>query len=89
MNLQRTIIFFLSFSYFFHSKPHFEFTADALTDGTLPVTVCGFCKNEGHTRDECPDEVQRLEIPPLPPLSNKQRMVLDSVCNYVFSKLNE
>jgi len=68
------------------NKPHFEFTADALTDGTLPVTVCGFCKNEGHTRDECPDEVQRLEIPPLPPLSNKQRMVLDSVCNYVFKQ---
>ncbi|XP_076812263.1 terminal uridylyltransferase 7-like isoform X3 [Clavelina lepadiformis] len=62
----------------------YEFTVDTITGGKFPVSVCGLCKKEGHSRKNCPDEIHTLQICALPPLTSQHGAVLDRVCEAMF-----
>ncbi|XP_063311049.1 terminal uridylyltransferase 7 isoform X2 [Pelobates fuscus] len=58
----------------------YEFNKPIFTKGKLPTVVCNVCKREGHRRKDCPEDFKKIELDPLPPLTDKFRKLLDHVC---------
>ena len=57
----------------------FSFSANHLTDGTVPAVLCAVCSAEGHVTSSCPEE----QLPPLiqlPSLRQDYVRVLDRIC---------
>lgn len=63
----------------------YRFNKSTFTADVAVPLVCEVCKEEGHTKDECPaEELSALE--PLPPVDKKMLLWLDALCAEVYEK---
>uniref|UniRef100_A0A8B9GEQ5 Terminal uridylyl transferase 7 n=1 Tax=Amazona collaria TaxID=241587 RepID=A0A8B9GEQ5_9PSIT len=55
---------------------------DSRTSATVvsPTVVCSLCKREGHLKRDCPEDLKKIELDPLPELTPKFSVILDQVC---------
>ncbi|XP_065517525.1 terminal uridylyltransferase 7 [Lathamus discolor] len=58
----------------------YEFSKAAFTKGKSPTVVCSLCKREGHLKRDCPEDLKKIELDPLPELTPKFSVILDQVC---------
>ncbi|XP_005154984.2 terminal uridylyltransferase 7 [Melopsittacus undulatus] len=58
----------------------YEFSKTAFTKGKSPTVVCSLCKREGHLKRDCPEDLKKIELDPLPELTPKFSVILDQVC---------
>ena len=65
---------------------NYDFTVKIITAGKYPVKVCGLCKKEGHSRSNCPDEMIKQQLPPLPPLTPSHAATLDRISERMFGE---
>ncbi|XP_029474683.1 terminal uridylyltransferase 4 isoform X2 [Rhinatrema bivittatum] len=63
---------------------HYVFDLFILTSGKLPTIVCSICKREGHSKTDCPEDFKKIDLKPLPPMTNRFRETLDKVCRRCF-----
>ncbi|NXK09314.1 TUT7 uridylyltransferase, partial [Herpetotheres cachinnans] len=62
------------------SELFYEFSKPAFTKGKSPTVVCTLCKREGHLKRDCPEDLKKIELDPLPALTPKFSVILDQVC---------
>ncbi|NWU38121.1 TUT7 uridylyltransferase, partial [Hylia prasina] len=62
------------------SELFYQFSKQAFTKGKSPTVVCSLCKQEGHLKNDCPEDFKKIELDPLPPLPHKFSVILDQVC---------
>nr|XP_033771993.1 terminal uridylyltransferase 4 isoform X2 [Geotrypetes seraphini] len=67
---------------------HYVFDELILTSGKLPTIVCSICKREGHSKTDCPEDFKKIDLKPLPPMTNRFRETLDKVCRRCFELLS-
>lgn len=48
--------------------------------------MCSICKRDGHLKDECPEDFKKIELKPLPPMSDRFRDILDGLCRLCYCK---
>lgn len=48
--------------------------------------VCSICKRDGHLKDECPEDFKKIELKPLPPMTERFREILDGLCRLCYCK---
>uniref|UniRef100_A0A6I8NCT1 RNA uridylyltransferase n=1 Tax=Ornithorhynchus anatinus TaxID=9258 RepID=A0A6I8NCT1_ORNAN len=53
-----------------------------------PTIVCSICKRDGHSKNDCPEDFKKIDLKPLPPLTNRFREILDLVCKKCFDELS-
>ncbi|KAL2089929.1 hypothetical protein ACEWY4_014617 [Coilia grayii] len=58
------------------------------TGGKPPTVVCSICKRDGHMKDECPEDFKKIELTPLPPMSERFRDILDGLCRLCYLELS-
>ncbi|XP_041912476.1 terminal uridylyltransferase 4 isoform X2 [Alosa sapidissima] len=58
------------------------------TGGKPPTVVCSICKRDGHLKDECPEDFKKIELMPLPPMSERFREILDGLCRLCYHELS-
>lgn len=51
-----------------------------------PTVVCSICKRDGHLKDECPEDFKKIELKPLPPMTERFREILDGLCRLCYCK---
>lgn len=51
-----------------------------------PTVVCSICKRDGHLKDDCPEDFKKMELTPLPPMTERFREVLDNLCKRCYGK---
>uniref|UniRef100_A0A452FW98 RNA uridylyltransferase n=1 Tax=Capra hircus TaxID=9925 RepID=A0A452FW98_CAPHI len=59
-----------------------------LTSGKPPTIVCSICKKDGHSKNDCPEDFRKIDLKPLPPMTNRFREILDLVCKRCFDELS-
>lgn len=59
-----------------------------LTSGKPPTIVCSICKKDGHSKNDCPEDFRKIDLKPLPPMTNRFREILDLVCKKCFDELS-
>uniref|UniRef100_A0AAY5KK47 CCHC-type domain-containing protein n=1 Tax=Esox lucius TaxID=8010 RepID=A0AAY5KK47_ESOLU len=62
----------------------YEFNKQAFTRGKAHVVVCGVCKRDGHLKKDCPEDFQRVQLDPLPPMTQAFLKTLNSVCQQCY-----
>ncbi|NWU99289.1 TUT7 uridylyltransferase, partial [Upupa epops] len=62
------------------SELFYEFSKAVFTKGKSPTVVCSLCKREGHLKKDCPEDFKKIELDPLPALTQKFSVILDQVC---------
>uniref|UniRef100_A0A6I8N8Z6 RNA uridylyltransferase n=1 Tax=Ornithorhynchus anatinus TaxID=9258 RepID=A0A6I8N8Z6_ORNAN len=67
---------------------HYVFDQFILTSGKPPTIVCSICKRDGHSKNDCPEDFKKIDLKPLPPLTNRFREILDLVCKKCFDELS-
>uniref|UniRef100_A0A667YV52 RNA uridylyltransferase n=1 Tax=Myripristis murdjan TaxID=586833 RepID=A0A667YV52_9TELE len=60
---------------------HYVFDRMIFTGGKPPTVVCSICKRDGHLKDECPEDFKKIELKPLPPMTDRFRDILDGLCS--------
>ncbi|XP_029573951.1 terminal uridylyltransferase 7 isoform X2 [Salmo trutta] len=58
----------------------YGFTRQAFTRGRSHTVVCSVCKRDGHLKKDCPEDFQRVQLAPLPPMTPAFLKTLNSVC---------
>uniref|UniRef100_A0A8C7T0Q9 RNA uridylyltransferase n=1 Tax=Oncorhynchus mykiss TaxID=8022 RepID=A0A8C7T0Q9_ONCMY len=53
-----------------------------------PTVVCSTCKRDGHLKDECPEDFKKIELKPLPPMTDRFRDILDGLCRLCYHELS-
>uniref|UniRef100_A0A673MWZ2 RNA uridylyltransferase n=1 Tax=Sinocyclocheilus rhinocerous TaxID=307959 RepID=A0A673MWZ2_9TELE len=53
-----------------------------------PTVVCSICKRDGHLKDECPEDFKKIELKPLPPMTELFREILDGLCMLCYRELS-
>nr|XP_016773932.1 terminal uridylyltransferase 4 isoform X26 [Pan troglodytes] len=53
-----------------------------------PTIVCSICKKDGHSKNDCPEDFRKIDLKPLPPMTNRFREILDLVCKRCFDELS-
>uniref|UniRef100_A0A8B9LB69 Terminal uridylyltransferase 4 n=1 Tax=Astyanax mexicanus TaxID=7994 RepID=A0A8B9LB69_ASTMX len=53
-----------------------------------PTVVCSICKRDGHLKDDCPEDFKKMELAPLPPMSERFREILDNLCKLCYHELS-
>lgn len=48
--------------------------------------MCSICKRDGHLKDECPEDFKKIELKPLPPMTERFREILDGLCRLCYCK---
>ncbi|XP_034035296.1 terminal uridylyltransferase 4 [Thalassophryne amazonica] len=72
-----------------HSEDlHYVFDKMIFTSGKPPTVVCSICKRDGHLKDECPEDFKKIELQPLPPMTERFRNILDGLCELCFYELS-
>ncbi|MFT7796556.1 terminal uridylyltransferase 4 [Arapaima gigas] len=66
---------------------HYTFDRMTFTGGKPPTVVCGICKRDGHLKDECPEDFKKIELKPLPPMTDHFRDILDGLCRLCYDEL--
>ncbi|XP_047377416.1 terminal uridylyltransferase 4 isoform X8 [Sciurus carolinensis] len=56
--------------------------------GKPPTIVCSICKKDGHSKNDCPEDFRKIDLKPLPPMTNRFREILDLVCKRCFDELS-
>uniref|UniRef100_A0A8B9IQC7 Terminal uridylyl transferase 4 n=1 Tax=Anser cygnoides TaxID=8845 RepID=A0A8B9IQC7_ANSCY len=67
---------------------HYVFDKFILTSGKPPTIVCSICKRDGHSKNDCPEDFKKIDLKPLPPLTDRFREILDIVCKRCFDELS-
>ncbi|XP_053432479.1 terminal uridylyltransferase 4 isoform X7 [Nycticebus coucang] len=67
---------------------YYVFDKFILTSGKPPTIVCSICKKDGHSKNDCPEDFRKIDLKPLPPMTNRFREVLDLVCKRCFDELS-
>ncbi|XP_039094597.1 terminal uridylyltransferase 4 isoform X7 [Hyaena hyaena] len=67
---------------------HYVFDKFILTSGKPPTIVCSICKKDGHSKNDCPEDFRKIDLKPLPPMTNRFREILDLVCKRCFDELS-
>ncbi|XP_058511122.1 terminal uridylyltransferase 4 isoform X3 [Ochotona princeps] len=67
---------------------YFVFDKFILTSGKPPTIVCSVCKKDGHSKNDCPEDFRKIDLKPLPPMTNRFREILDLVCKRCFDELS-
>lgn len=63
---------------------HYVFNKRLFTDGKSPVQICGVCKSDGHLKQDCPEDFQRVELERLPPMTRDFQKILSDVCEQCY-----
>ncbi|XP_041705309.1 terminal uridylyltransferase 4 isoform X3 [Coregonus clupeaformis] len=66
---------------------HYIFDRMIFTGGKPPTVVCSTCKRDGHLKDECPEDFKKIELKPLPPMTDRFRDILDGLCRLCYHEL--
>uniref|UniRef100_A0A8C8FUW4 CCHC-type domain-containing protein n=1 Tax=Oncorhynchus tshawytscha TaxID=74940 RepID=A0A8C8FUW4_ONCTS len=53
-----------------------------------PTVVCSICKRDGHLKDDCPEDFKKIELKPLPPMTDRFRDILDGLCRLCYHELS-
>ncbi|XP_054996688.1 terminal uridylyltransferase 4 isoform X5 [Sorex araneus] len=67
---------------------YYVFDKFILTSGKPPTIVCSICKKDGHSKNDCPEDFRKIDLKPLPPMTNRFREILDLVCKKCFDELS-
>ncbi|XP_030641823.1 terminal uridylyltransferase 4 [Chanos chanos] len=67
---------------------HYIFDRMIFTGGKPPTVVCSICKRDGHLKDECPEDFKKIELKPLPPMTERFRDILDNLCKLCYHELS-
>uniref|UniRef100_A0A8C9VXW6 RNA uridylyltransferase n=1 Tax=Scleropages formosus TaxID=113540 RepID=A0A8C9VXW6_SCLFO len=67
---------------------YYTFDRMTFTGGKPPTVVCGICKRDGHLKDECPEDFKKIELKPLPPMTDHFRDILDGLCRLCYDELS-
>ncbi|XP_035278713.1 terminal uridylyltransferase 4 [Anguilla anguilla] len=67
---------------------HYIFDRMIFTGGKPPTVVCSICKRDGHLKDECPEDFKKIELKPLPPMTDHFRQILDGLCRLCYNELS-
>uniref|UniRef100_A0A8C7I0T9 Terminal uridylyl transferase 4 n=1 Tax=Oncorhynchus kisutch TaxID=8019 RepID=A0A8C7I0T9_ONCKI len=67
---------------------HYIFDRMIFTGGKPPTVVCSTCKRDGHLKDECPEDFKKIELKPLPPMTDRFRDILDGLCRLCYHELS-
>lgn len=67
---------------------HYVFDKMIFTGGKPPTVVCSICKRDGHLKDECPEDFKKIELKPLPPMTDRFRDILDGLCKLCYYELS-
>uniref|UniRef100_UPI003AAA676E terminal uridylyltransferase 4 isoform X1 n=1 Tax=Centroberyx gerrardi TaxID=166262 RepID=UPI003AAA676E len=67
---------------------HYIFDRMIFTGGKPPTVVCSICKRDGHLKDECPEDFKKIELKPLPPMTEHFRDILDGLCRLCYHELS-
>uniref|UniRef100_A0A667Z506 Terminal uridylyl transferase 4 n=1 Tax=Myripristis murdjan TaxID=586833 RepID=A0A667Z506_9TELE len=67
---------------------HYVFDRMIFTGGKPPTVVCSICKRDGHLKDECPEDFKKIELKPLPPMTDRFRDILDGLCRLCYHELS-
>lgn len=67
---------------------HYIFDRMIFTGGKPPTVVCSICKRDGHLKDECPEDFKKIELKPLPPMTDRFREILDGLCRLCYHELS-
>ncbi|KAM4629544.1 terminal uridylyltransferase 4 [Polymixia lowei] len=67
---------------------HYIFDRMIFTGGKPPTVVCSICKRDGHLKDECPEDFKKIELKPLPPMTDRFRDILDGLCRLCYHELS-
>ncbi|XP_025047133.1 terminal uridylyltransferase 4 isoform X2 [Alligator sinensis] len=67
---------------------HYVFDKFILTSGKPPTIVCSICKRDGHSKNDCPEDFKKIDLKPLPPMTERFREILDLVCKRCFDELS-
>ncbi|CAB1319200.1 unnamed protein product, partial [Coregonus sp. 'balchen'] len=62
----------------------YGFTRQAFTRGRSHTVVCGVCKRDGHLKKDCPEDFQRVQLAPLPPMTPAFLKTLNAVCQQCY-----
>lgn len=54
-----------------------------------PTIVCSICKRDGHSKNDCPEDFKKIDLKPLPPMTDRFREILDIVCKRCFGKFRK
>ncbi|XP_006006033.1 terminal uridylyltransferase 4 isoform X1 [Latimeria chalumnae] len=57
-----------------------------LTSGKPPTIVCSICKRDGHSKNDCPEDFKKIDLKPLPPMTDRFREILDKVCKKCYNE---
>lgn len=49
--------------------------------------MCSICKRDGHLKDECPEDFKKIELKPLPPMTERFREILDGLCRLCYCEI--
>ncbi|KAL1022737.1 hypothetical protein UPYG_G00031670 [Umbra pygmaea] len=75
-------------SYIAPEDLHYVFDRMIFTGGKPPTVVCSICKRDGHLKDECPEDFKKIELKPLPPMTDRFRAILDGLCRLCYHELS-
>ncbi|KAG2461465.1 TUT4 uridylyltransferase, partial [Polypterus senegalus] len=64
----------------------YEFDRTVFTGGKPPTVVCSICKRDGHSKNECPEDFKKMDLKPLPPLTDRYREILDEICRMCYNE---
>lgn len=67
---------------------HYIFDRMIFTGGKPPTVVCSICKRDGHLKDKCPEDFKKIELKPLPPMTELFREILDCLCVLCYRELS-
>ncbi|XP_056893412.1 terminal uridylyltransferase 4 [Takifugu flavidus] len=67
---------------------HYVFDKMIFTGGKPPTVVCSICKRDGHLKDECPEDFKKIELKPLPAMTERFREILDGLCRLCYFELS-
>ncbi|XP_045068190.1 terminal uridylyltransferase 4 isoform X1 [Coregonus clupeaformis] len=62
----------------------YAFTRQAFTRGKSHTVVCGVCKRDGHLKKDCPEDFQKVQLAPLPPMTPAFLKTLNTVCQQCY-----
>ncbi|XP_028666695.2 terminal uridylyltransferase 4 isoform X2 [Erpetoichthys calabaricus] len=64
----------------------YEFDRTVFTGGKPPTVVCSICRRDGHSKNECPEDFKKMDLKPLPPLTDRYREILDEICRMCYNE---
>ncbi|XP_042191906.1 terminal uridylyltransferase 4 [Callorhinchus milii] len=65
---------------------HYVFDKNILTNGKPPTIVCSICKRDGHSKNDCPEDFKKIDLKPLPPMTDRFKHILNLVCTKCYDE---